>query len=246
MTRVSPLFRFMPYGAPELLDASRPNMARALVVASTLGALAFALLGLLRLAHPGVVTIPEMPIVEIELCCPPPPETRMLHPFDQHPAVAPAAPDNTGTTIDEILPDPAVSPAEPALVAPDITGPWGPSGDVRGGEVVLAGQAPPETLPVRGVFANVEVMPEALREVKPVYPEMARELGISGLVLVHMLVGSNGRVVNAVVDERVNDPMFNDAALSAARQWVFRPASNNGRSVAVWVTIPFKFTFIPH
>jgi TonB family protein len=59
-----------------------------------------------------------------------------------------------------------------------------------------------------------------------------------------MLVGRNGRVLQAVVDEKKNDPLFNDAALGAARQFVFRPASDNGRTVAVWVTVPFRFTFI--
>lgn len=242
MTRVSPLFRFMPYGAPELLDAGRPNMARALIVASTLGACVFALMGILRFPNPGVATISRGPICILRP--PPVPEIPSLVPIEKHSAVSPAH--TTGSTIDDIVPDALITHSEPSFAPPDVISAWGPPSDVHGGEVVLDGRAPAETLPDRGTFANVEVMPEALRQVEPVYPEMAKELGISGLVLVHMLVGRNGQVLNAVADERQNDPMFNDAALAAARRWVFRPGSNNGRTVAVWVTVPFKFTFISH
>jgi TonB family protein len=244
MTRVSPLFGFMPYGAPELLDAGRPNMARALVVASTAGALAFALLGLLRLAHPGIVTIPRAPVVEIFDF--PKPDAPTLTPLVDHAYVPPAAPPQGGSTIDEIIPDELVKVNSTAFVAPDMDSGTGPPTEVTGGEIVLDRGAPVETLPVRGTFAYVEVMPEALREVEPIYPTMPQELGISGLVLVHMLVGRDGRVVNAVVDEQKNDPMFNDASLIAARKWVFRPGSTNGRAVAVWVTVPFKYTFLSH
>lgn len=244
MTRVSPLFGFMPYGAPELLDAGRPNMARALVVASTLGALVFALMGLLALVHPAVVSVPVMPHVDI--IPPPPPEIAILEPIHDPGLVPPAPPPNSGSTIDDVVPDALVKQSEPSFAPPDVTSAWGPPSDVHGGEVVLDGRATPETLPDRGTFTSIEVMPEALREVKPIYPEMAKDLGISGLVLVHMLVGRDGRVLNAVVDEKKNDAMFNDAALAAARQWVFRPGANNGHTVAAWVTIPFKFTFIPN
>jgi TonB family protein len=244
MTRVSPLFRFMPYGAPELLDAGRPNLARALVTASAASVLVFALFGALRLVHPGVVKLPVMPHVEIL----PPlvPNAPSLTPFEERQPVPHTAPSNSGSTIDQVIPDAVVKPGEPTFAQPDITGSWGSGSGVEGDAIILGGSAPAETLPARGAVVNVEVMPESLREVEPIYPSMAQELGMSGLVMVHMLVGRNGRVLGAVVDERTNDPMFNEASLAAARQWVFRPASNNGRTVAVWVTVPFKYTFLSH
>ncbi len=35
--------------------------------------------------------------------------------------------------------------------------------------------------------------------------------------------------------------MLNDAALAAARLWVFKPALVNNQPVAVWTAIPFSF-----
>ena len=239
MTRVSPLFRFMPYGAPELLDAGRPNMARALVLASAVGALAFALLGLLRSAYPtGTALPPEM--TSVTLCCDDPPPA--LLPFEES-SQAPGGgiTPNTGNSIDDIVPDFQAANSTMEF-DPDAIGVIGAPTEVTGGEVVLDNRAPAETLPARGVFVNVEMLPEVLRQIEPVYPELPKQLNLSGFVLVHILVGRDGRVVNTVVDEKKNDPMFNEAALAAARGFVFRPAYNNGRTVAVWVTQGFRFT----
>ena len=36
--------------------------------------------------------------------------------------------------------------------------------------------------------------------------------------------------------------MLDAAALSAVRQWIFKPALSNNKPVAVWVAVPMKFT----
>jgi hypothetical protein len=118
MTRVSPLFGFMPYGAPELLDAGRPNLARALVVASTMGALVFALLGLLRIAHPELTATPHAPSVDICLCDTPPPPSLLPEHHDAPPA--PTA-TSTSSSIDDIVPDALMKPGEPTFAMPDVT-----------------------------------------------------------------------------------------------------------------------------
>jgi protein TonB len=192
--------------------------------------------------HPDVAAISHGPIVDILDVDHP--DVPTVLPYHQPAGTPPVAPSHSGSTIDQIVPDAAAKPGEPTFAMPDITSSWGSGSGVDGDAIILEGSAPAETLPARGAVVNAEVMPESLREVEPVYPSMAKDLGISGLVLVHMLVGRNGRVLDAVVDERTNDPMFNEASLTAARQWVFRPASNNGRTVAVWVTVPFKYTFL--
>src|SRR2546426_11071629 len=52
MTVRNPLFEFMPYGAPELLAAQRPNLLRALALASGLALVAFVLAQSLGLSVP--------------------------------------------------------------------------------------------------------------------------------------------------------------------------------------------------
>jgi len=235
MTRVSPLFRFMPYGAPELLDAGRPNLARALVLASVASALAFALLGVVGI-HPATVQAPIMPSVSIDVGGPAP-----LLPFEKPQAHGGPVVSSTGNAIDEVVPDLPVASGSVEF-DPTATGLFGTPTETQSGEVVLDGRAPAETLPERGVYTYVEFLPEVLRKVEPVFPELPRQLNLSGYVIVHILVGRDGRVVNAVVDEKVNDPMFNEAALAAARGFLFRAGSSNGRPVAAWVTQPFRFT----
>ena len=62
----------------------------------------------------------------------------------------------------------------------------------------------------------------------PEYPRFARDAGIEGVVIVHALVGRDGRVIRVEVDERRSELLLNEAALSAARRWTFQPAMVNG------------------
>ena len=60
-------------------------------------------------------------------------------------------------------------------------------------------------------------------------------------MVAHLLVGRDGRVLEVRIDERHSVLMLNEAALRAARQWVFKPALADNRPVAVWVAVPFDF-----
>jgi hypothetical protein len=61
------LFEFMPYGAPELLAAQRPQLLRALVLASALALAAFMLAQALGLTFTGqrpvVIELPRPPVI---------------------------------------------------------------------------------------------------------------------------------------------------------------------------------------
>ncbi|MGH7729653.1 MAG: energy transducer TonB, partial [Candidatus Eiseniibacteriota bacterium] len=87
----------------------------------------------------------------------------------------------------------------------------------------------------------VEREPEAITEVKPEYPRIAQEAGVEGRVTVHVLVGKDGRVLDAVLAAKIQVPMLNEAALAAARRWVFTPGFANAHPVACWTAIPFHF-----
>ena len=80
-----------------------------------------------------------------------------------------------------------------------------------------------------------------MKIVKPIYPDLARELGIDGPVYVYLLVGKDGRVMQAELDDKIAVPMLNESALTAARQWVFKPALAQGHPVMVWVGEKFVF-----
>jgi protein TonB len=88
--------------------------------------------------------------------------------------------------------------------------------------------------------ANVEKMPVLTVGPAPAYPELARLSQLEGTVIVRALVGKDGKVRETILFKKVND-ILDQAAVQATMGYVFVPAMQNGRPVAVWVTIPFRF-----
>ena len=74
---------------------------------------------------------------------------------------------------------------------------------------------------------------------EPHYPEIEREAGIEGRVVIVALVARDGRVLQARIQE--GERGLADEALKAVRVWKFRPARWNGKAVAAWVAIPVHF-----
>lgn len=135
----------------------------------------------------------------------------------------------------EITPDATIATQEQMNTSESGIETGDPSGTVTIPDgAVLVDDGPPPA------FVPVEKQPAVVRRVDPVYPELPRRAGVEGTVHVNMWVTKEGRVKQAVV-VRSSSPMLDDAALEAARQWVFTPAVMNGGPVAVWVTVPFRF-----
>ena len=53
----------------------------------------------------------------------------------------------------------------------------------------------------------------------------------SGFVIVKFDIGENGRVSNVAVVESTPAGVFDDAALTAVRKWVYEPRKENGVAV---------------
>ena len=85
-------------------------------------------------------------------------------------------------------------------------------------------------------------MPPAYRYTPPPrYPMAAREQGMEGVVVLSVLVRSDGRVEDAHVAISSGAYMLDAAALGAVRAWLFAPATRNGRPVESIVEVPVKF-----
>jgi protein TonB len=97
-----------------------------------------------------------------------------------------------------------------------------------------------DSIPKFGEYVYVEVLPEVVNKVPPAYPQLAREANVDGTVLVQALVGRDGRVKDVMVVKSIG--MLDTAAVTAVRQWVFKPAMSKGSPVAVWVACPVKFS----
>jgi TonB family protein len=80
----------------------------------------------------------------------------------------------------------------------------------------------------------------AFKEVKPLYPAEAKEAGVSGTVLVQILVSEEGKVIEA---KPISGHLqLREAALEAARQWEYRPTSVSGMRVKMQDILTFNFT----
>jgi len=84
--------------------------------------------------------------------------------------------------------------------------------------------------------------PKKISDVKPVYPEEALKQGIQGLVLVEATTDEKGNVVAVKVLPGKNpQPLLEEAAVTAVKQWKFAPAIKDGKAVSVTFTVNIKF-----
>ena len=228
------LYQFMPYGAPELKEVARKYLVRALGVASAAWLVLFMLSmgtsALLshRARETSVVVVPYR-----ELAAPPP--LTQDAPPPQVAITQPVAPPTVGVAVP--VPD-AEAPPEQTIASQEEIAQTTPGVDAGKGDLVVA--PPSDDLPQFGEYVYVEELPEAITKVTPDYPDIAREAGVDGVVLVQALVGKDGKVKDVRVVKPI--PMLNDAAIAAVKQWVFKPALSNNKPVAVWVAVPVRFS----
>ncbi|HEX7574314.1 MAG TPA: energy transducer TonB [Bacteroidota bacterium] len=222
------------YGAIELKDSIRLYWTMGLGLAV---AIHLAVIGSYKLAGapgagapPGSFTKPG-----ILFWLPPPP----LNPGSPAPIniAEPGIKNSVGTPvpIEDGIADPEQTLAPQHLFNPQTSPvPGGTEGEWREEAPIVI----PETEPPP--FQIVEEMPKVVRSVAPVYPELAIRSDLTGTVYVKIWVDKEGkpREVSVV---RSDAEMLNEAAIAAAKQFLFTPAYMNSGPVSVWVTIPFRF-----
>ena len=93
--------------------------------------------------------------------------------------------------------------------------------------------------PPRGLYYEEYDAPILLKMVPAKYPPEARAAGIEGKVIVNALIGQDGRVKRTEVVQGV--PALDRAAVTAVKQYRFKPFLVNGKTMAVWVAIPVVF-----
>jgi protein TonB len=121
----------------------------------------------------------------------------------------------------------------------------GVEGGVPGGVVgaIVAGipEAPPPPAP-KAVRVGGDIRePRKVVDVAPVYPRLALEAGVQGVVILEATIDPRGRVVNATVLRGL--PMLDEAALEAVRQWVYTPTLLGGVPTPVIMTVTVNFRF---
>ena len=230
---------YSSYGAYELKSKYQRNFAF-----GTLATLTFVLLVLgifwVAAAMEGEVPISDQVVViqtVADLGPPPtivkkPPQVQVNQPDVSAPKVGIPKP----VADDEVLDDDvqlATREQMAQIVAPPIT---------EQGDDIVVDIDEDDYLPSMDEFVAVEIIAEMVHYETPGYPRLAEQAGLEGLVWIKALVGSDGNVKNAVVYKSSGTPALDEAAVAVAPMCKFKPAIQNGRPVAMWVT--YKVDFI--
>jgi TonB family protein len=111
------------------------------------------------------------------------------------------------------------------------------------GVVVSAQQAPPSQEQTYRPGPDIE-NPMPLRSVQPKYPRDAMAARLQGVVELEVVILPNGTVGDVRVIKSLDKQLgLDQEAVSAAKQWLFRPGTlkSTGRPVPVIVTIVLEF-----
>ena len=97
--------------------------------------------------------------------------------------------------------------------------------------------APATRAPLR-VGGKVQAA-KIVHQVTPVYPPLARQARISGIVRLEAVISRSGMIESLQVMS--GHPLLTQAALDAVRQWVYQPTLLNGQPVEVVTQIEVNF-----
>lgn len=218
-------------------------------------------LPLLFAAHQLPVVSEEI-LTYVTVAAPPPPPP----PPPAAPAQAPAVKQASPRPVAKPRPmpqAPVVAPRElpPAILTADdgegageadsidgIAGglPGGIPGGVLGGVVggiadVLPPPPPPPPAPRAPVRTGGQIQaPELVKRASPVYPPIAVDAQVQGVVILEATVGRDGRVEEVEVLRSI--PLLDRAAIDAVRQWVYEPLLLNGHAERFVLTVTVSFS----
>ncbi|HEX8985734.1 MAG TPA: energy transducer TonB [Bryobacteraceae bacterium] len=137
-------------------------------------------------------------------------------------AIAAAAPTAAPT---QMAPPPVAQPAPAPAPKPAAQAP-----------AAVPAQAP--AVPVKPAGGRAQEA-RLVRSVAPVYPPLARQTRVSGIVRVRALIGKDGKVKQATA--AAGPPLLRQAAADAVRRWIYSPAMLNGAPVESETQVDVNF-----
>jgi protein TonB len=82
--------------------------------------------------------------------------------------------------------------------------------------------------------------PQIVKQVEPIYPEVARQGRVEGIVILEITTDIYGRVMNLKVLRSI--PLLDQAAIEAVKQWVYEPLIIEGKPRGCIFTATVRFT----
>lgn len=247
-----PLSVNFAHGLLENSDLKKPRRALDFVISLAAQAAFVILLILLPLVYTQAFDVRDFEKTMLILPPPPPPppaasSVRVIKPkaslFDNGRLFAPRVVPQHVQILKEINQEP------PGLAGVAGGVPGGVAGGTLGGVLggVLSSGSLPAPPPPRPAKINGPIRvggqvkaPRLIRNVQPVYPELAEEARVQGEVVLDCVIDEHGNVTQIKLIS--GHPLLVRAAFDAVRQWKYQPTTLNGIPVAVEmkVTVTFK------
>jgi len=95
--------------------------------------------------------------------------------------------------------------------------------------------APPEPLKVGGNVQEAKL----IRRTTPIYPPLARQARVTGMVRVEATIGKDGKITRVAAVS--GPPLLRQAATDSVRQWIYQPSLLNGQPVEVVTQVDVSF-----
>jgi TonB family protein len=92
-----------------------------------------------------------------------------------------------------------------------------------------------------GVGGTVEAA-KLVKKVQPVYPQSAKSAGVQGTVVLHAVIGADGKPLSLRVMNSQIDPELARSAVEAVSQWRYSPTLLNGQPIEVDTTITVNYS----
>jgi protein TonB len=167
--------------------------------------------------------------------------------FDAGRLMAPkAVPKDIAMIKEEELPPPSASAGVVGGVPGGVAG--GSVGGVIGGiigSVPSAAPPPPPPVEQKKTVQRIRVggqvqQANLIRQPKPIYPPLAKQARIQGVVRFEAIIGKDGTIQNLKMIS--GHPLLVPAAQEAVKQWLYKPTLLNGEPVEVATVIDVNFT----
>jgi len=106
----------------------------------------------------------------------------------------------------------------------------------------LAATAAAQSKPVYKIGTEGVKSPVLTHEIKPIYTKGATDRKVQGSIELKAVVQADGTVAEGIRVTKSLDPDLDAAAITAVRQWTFRPGTKDDKPVDVEVDIELTFT----
>lgn len=160
-------------------------------------------------------------MAEPEEAPPPPPEPPPPPPPEKKPEPKPTP-----------KPPPKAPPSERAVKAPEPEPP--PPVEKPAEPKPVEPAPPPPVQPPRAESGKISNQ-------APVYPQMSRKLREQGIVVLDILVKTDGTIGDIKIKTSSGFKRLDEAALKAVKRWRYEPATQGGIKIDFWYVQPVEF-----